>query len=409
MLKIAHPSRWRFLAVCVFTALAFSPVVASAMNWCVANRSRQTLVYVHAITVSPCKDYAPVGGDGDQTLAPAQTKRFSTGGCLVSQFEIRTQRSRGGGDEGDIKLDMDSNAQYQQAMNVEKTMAVVVEDSGEHGIRARWALAPQGGVVAIGDISCDAGHATAPTSTSWLRDSTTVMASDIAVGGGAVWAIGADVDVQGNHSILRRNNSSNQLDMSQWTTMPGRALRLSVDAQGNAWVVNAAGLIYRYNGTGWDLIPGQAKDISVGHRNGKVWAIGLGDQGGGNFNVWRRDGQTWTQVPGSGVRIAADNSGGAWLVNRAGQVWHFSNNSWQVMPGLPVPAVDVAVTPDDAVLAIDMNGKIFRFAGMQGWQQLTPDDPQRFAAVAVDDAGIPWGVALPPIGVSGGLVRHLKR
>lgn len=385
----------------VVAAMTLMPSVASALNWCVANRSKQDLVYVHAITVSPCKDYAPIGGDGDQVLGSFQTKRFSTGGCIVSQFEIRTQRSRGGNDAGDIKVNFDGNDRYSQAMNAEKTVTVVIHDSGADGIYAIHGWEPGPGVNSqlnvMDDFSCTAVRTSNAESNFWNQslpfdpNNTNVGATDIAIGGGTVWAIGNQVDGQGNFSILRRNAPFyNQGAGDQaWTTMSTRAVRVSVDGQRNAWIVNAAGDILKFNGSAWDKVDGSAKDISAGQKNGKVWVIGVGDQGGGNFNIFRRDGDKWTLVPGAAVRIAADNNGSAWVVNAAGMVFRYSGETWVPVPG--VEAVDIAIGVGDDVLVVNRAGQVLRYNGPFGWQQLGAG--ALFSAIAVDDNGRPWGVS----------------
>src|ERR1700761_3086782 len=72
------------------------------------------------------------------------------------------------------------------------------------------------------------------------------------------------VSPTGGFRILQWNGTS-------WTVMTGAAgVRIAVDPSGTPWVVNKSHLIYKYNGSTWTQLPGTATDIGIG-ANGSVF------------------------------------------------------------------------------------------------------------------------------------------
>ena len=132
------------------------------------------------------------------------------------------------------------------------------------------------------------------------------LAKDIGFGGGKLWIIGTTIE-GGGYSIYRR-------DGNYWSKISGSALRITVDDDGNAYVVNNSDYIYRYNGSGWiKFMDGAAKDIGFG--GGKLWILGTGEEEEG-YEIFRRDGDQWTKIEGSGVKIDVNDDGNAMLVDK---------------------------------------------------------------------------------------------
>lgn len=401
---------------CFASLLSLFSISANAYDWCIANASRTDLVYVHAITVPPCKDYTPVGGSDDQVLRPGKIKRFSTGLCIVRYFEIRNANSRGG-DRGDIRVVFEGTG----GSASDQTWGTAVNVFGGFG------FGPGENTIGIFSSSWDDPNAIGATSKASCEETTppnppeppkkmgawsnalNTGATDIAAGANnKTWLIGTEPSSAGNFRIKR-------LDSSGWTTVPGGGYRIGVDPQGAAWVVNAQGKVMHYDGSRWvsineavAIMTGSkwiyvngvvAKDIGVG-ANGKVWILGTGAHGGDN-NILRRDGELWVLIPGNATRIAVGPDGNAWIVSASGAVYRYHGNdllaktTWEAVPG--VVAQDISVGADGTVVVVDSHGEILRLKVGQHaaytWEKVSPDDSARFKAVSVGRFGKHmWGV-----------------
>jgi hypothetical protein len=155
-------------------------------------------------------------------------------------------------------------------------------------------------------------------------------AQDIGEGGGKVWVIGtipvSPAAPNGDYWICRLTGAVDA--PNPWTRMNGSGVRIAVHDNGLALVVNAQGDIYHANGDqptdGFSQIAGKAKDIGEG--GGKVWVIGVDPTPNGDW-IYRLTGgvnapNPWTRMNGSGVRIAVDDNGLAWVVNAQGDIYH---------------------------------------------------------------------------------------
>jgi hypothetical protein len=145
-------------------------------------------------------------------------------------------------------------------------------------------------------------------------------AKAIAVGGDStdiVWSIGR------NNSAYKWNESS-----FSWQTFGGGAQRKTVTNEGTPWVVND-GQIYRLRGQTWQNMPGQAVDIAAG--GGTVWALG---ESGAAFK-WSEDSFSWQDFGGGATSITVDSNGTPWVVNNK-QIYRLRGQTWQNMPGQAV-------------------------------------------------------------------------
>ena len=70
---------------------------------------------------------------------------------------------------------------------------------------------------------------------------------------------------------------------------------------------------------------------------------------GNNFGIYRRDGNKWTKINGSAYRIAVDNQGKAWVVNKENNIFKYNGQSWDRVQGA---AKDIAVGADNTVYVI---------------------------------------------------------
>jgi streptogramin lyase len=143
-------------------------------------------------------------------------------------------------------------------------------------------------------------------------------AIDISAGAdGSIWVIGYGEPSDGR--IYRWDNAT-----SNWSPIDGGGRRIAVGPDGLPWVVNTAGEIYRRHKDGtWQRFPGLARDISVG-AEGSVWIIGT-NKIGNDYRIfrWNEAISNWEVADGMGTRIAVGPDGRPWVMNSAGQVFHF--------------------------------------------------------------------------------------
>jgi len=203
-------------------------------------------------------------------------------------------------------------------------------------------------------------------------------ANDIGVGaGGAVWVIGGGKTPAGDFDIYKYTGNRS------WTKVAGNALRIDVDAKGNPWVVTAGDQIYQHNGSTFVHVPGGAKDIGIG--GGKVWVIG-NNAGKGGYDIYRRDGNRWTKIAGSAVRIDVDHHGNPWVVNSFGGIYRYNGKTFQDVSG-NVRAQDIGVGANGTVTVLDKKGAPYFWTGA-GWYKL----PGAAKHVSVSSRGEPWVV-----------------
>jgi len=111
------------------------------------------------------------------------------------------------------------------------------------------------------------------------------------------------------------------------------ALPLSAQSKpfSDIWVVNSSGNIFHWTGSNWQHMPGLAKDIGVG-ANGSVWVIGTNPVRGG-YGIYQWNGSNWVNHPGGAVRIDVGPAGYPWVVNSFGEIFHWLNPGWKLLPG----------------------------------------------------------------------------
>ncbi len=135
-----------------------------------------------------------------------------------------------------------------------------------------------------------------------------------------------------------------------WTNITGLASRIAVSHDGaTVYAINSIGAIYAYNGGTWTSPGSGASDITV-DATGAIYVLSNGAGVGANEPVWVYNG-SWALLDGTGVRIVASddrgnygilnggtgNSGGIYILNAAGSIYHeFPDGppNYQQLPGL---------------------------------------------------------------------------
>ncbi|MDB5135184.1 MAG: Bacterial Ig-like domain group 2 protein [Mucilaginibacter sp.] len=218
---------------------------------------------------------------------------------------------------------------------------------------------------------------------------TDVRATDVGVGAdGSVFVVGADsVSVTGGYGIYKLTNS-------QFHKLPDcAAIRVAVSPQGVPWVVNKSHLIFRYNGSTWDQLPGTATDIGIG-ADGSVFAIGTQfATATGGYIIMKWNGSAWDTMPDcAGIHIAVAPNGIPWVVNQSKLVFRYGGTYlWDTMYG--VEGNDVGVGADGSVFVtgtdttiVGYKPPIYKFIN-GGWSQIVGISG---TSISVDPLGKIW-------------------
>jgi Tectonin domain len=148
------------------------------------------------------------------------------------------------------------------------------------------------------------------------------------------------------------------------------ALGLHVPASANA-------------GARWVRVPGKATDIA----NGQAWILGDKRTDGGK-EIFRRDKNQWTQVPGGAAKIAVDPKGLPWVINTEGLIFQWVEPGGWTRQGKE--GADIAIGADGSVYCltkpgVDQNGGVYVFGAGQ-WKSANG----RGVTLAVDPKGQAW-------------------
>jgi hypothetical protein len=216
--------------------------------------------------------------------------------------------------------------------------------------------------------------------------------TDIGIGAdSSVFVVGTD-DVSGTGGF-----SISKLVGNTLVKLPEcAAIRVAVSPAGVPWVVNKSHLFYRYNGNTWDVLPGTGTDIGIG-ADGSVFAISDVDHSQtGGFTIMKWNGTNWDTLPEcSGIRIAVDQHGTPWVVNKSNIVYRkTATDLWEPIDG--VLANDIGIGADGSVYVTgevnttQSNGEppIFKYEA-SGWVKV-PNASGTNIAVAPN--GLPWWV-----------------
>lgn len=198
----------------------------------------------------------------------------------------------------------------------------------------------------------------------------TGRATDIATGGGAVWAIGETAAGEDYPVFRKKPDDSWEQIADSW------AVKVAVEPNGTPWVLNAAHNIFRRRGVertnrrgndwGTGPIPGGGTDIAVG-AEGTVYLIGDDNAGGGNHSLFRWDGSAFVYEPGmTGVHVAVDSNGNPWVARADFTISRRMGGVWSTVPGNGL-ARDIAAGPNGAVWMISTTagGSDYRIATWQ--------------------------------------------
>lgn len=134
-----------------------------------------------------------------------------------------------------------------------------------------------------------------------------------------------------------------------WTNISGLAEHLSVALSGIVYAVNSGGGTYAYSSGAWAALGGGAVAITAAS-DGSIYVLSNAG-GAADKAIWHNVAGRWTQVPGSGVAIAASwdkeyfagpfpggsgaiKPGGIYILNSAGSIYYENTDgTFALLPG----------------------------------------------------------------------------
>lgn len=151
-------------------------------------------------------------------------------------------------------------------------------------------------------------------------------------------------------------------------------------------------------GLRWEQRRGKATQIAIG-ANGQVWALGINPVAGG-LQIFRRDNDRWTLVPGGLMTLAVDAQGLPWGTNDQQVIYRMQAGKWERLPGR---AEQVAIGGKGTVFALGKRGPndVETVVHEWGGGVWTPIAGQRGTRIAVDENDYPWLLK-----AGGEIVRH---
>jgi len=141
---------------------------------------------------------------------------------------------------------------------------------------------------------------------------------------------------------------------------------------------NFSGELYAISFAGATTNTFQPTEITTGS-DGVAFAVTASEQ------VFRRDGNSWTQLPGSFTKIAASNANEVWGIDVFGNASRWDGSQWQSVGGSPVK--DIAVSSNGQVWGISSTNAVVQRVGNQ-WTTIGGT----LVDIEVDGNGVVWGV-----------------
>lgn len=159
----------------------------------------------------------------------------------------------------------------------------------------------------------------------------------------------------------------------------------------------------------YDPVSRQLYFVALNQANGfrgELYAVGFSQSSNGGFapveistgtdgvafavtqqeEVWRRDGNSWTQLPGSYTKIAARNANEVWAIDAFGNPARWNGSQWDSI-NTSEPLSDIAVSTNGTVFATGLGGNILQGVN-NGWITI----PGTLVDIEADSNDVIWGV-----------------
>jgi glucose/arabinose dehydrogenase len=157
----------------------------------------------------------------------------------------------------------------------------------------------------------------------------------------------------------------------------------------------------------WDPVSQQLYFVALNQANGfrgELYAISFAESSANEFSptqvstgsdgvafavtaseeVFRRDGDQWTRIPGSYTNIAVRNANEVWGIDAFGNVSQFNGSSWQSVGGQQL--LDIAVSSNGEVWGIGLASNVLRLDGDQ-WVGVSGT----LVDIEIGSDGVVWG------------------
>lgn len=193
-----------------------------------------------------------------------------------------------------------------------------------------------------------------PAPEDWVQISS-IAAQDIGIGeNDEVWMIGGVPNGEGNFSIYNFNYQD-----QNWEDQSGKVRAIDAGANGNAWATTTNGQIWEFENNNWATRTGAGSDISVGSA-GNVWVLG-NTLTNSNYLVYKRVGGSFVQIPNAGaLRIAADYSGNAWVINHNNTIYKYNGSAFELVPNGSATDIGIGSTNKVCVVGVDNKAYIYK-------------------------------------------------
>ncbi len=170
-----------------------------------------------------------------------------------------------------------------------------------------------------------------------------------------------------------------------WTNITGLANHISAAPDGSLYASNSLGGVYHYVSGSWAALGGGVSDITAASGS-TVYVLSNGQSIGSDQAIWYYGG-SWSQIPGSGVHIAASldagthsipagtvGPNGLYVINSSGSIYYTQGNGSYIQ----IPGASAAISPSTTggvfVLGYpaDVSGTAIYYYDLDspGWQQI---------------------------------------
>ena len=140
-----------------------------------------------------------------------------------------------------------------------------------------------------------------------------------------IWAIscqGGFIQRANNFKAVVVNGiTTAEYDIDTWLPVSDAKIAKKIAVGDAIWMIDKNSQIYTYDAatSGWTPKVGCARDIAANERH--VWVIGCASGGDGGNEIFKWTGTDWQKVKGAAVKIAVDNLGNPWVIDKANQIW----------------------------------------------------------------------------------------
>ena len=112
-----------------------------------------------------------------------------------------------------------------------------------------------------------------------------------------------------------------EYDIDTWLPVSDAKIAKKIAVGDSIWMIDKNSQIYTYDAatSAWTPKVGCARDIAANQRH--VWVIGCASGGAGGNEIFKWTGSDWQKVKGAAVKIAVDNLGNPWAIDKSNQIW----------------------------------------------------------------------------------------